>query len=373
MTLAQTPVKPRILVAPLDWGLGHATRCIPVIRYLITRGADVWLAGDGKIATLLKLEFPGLPFLSLPGYAVQYGKTPAGTMLALIRQTPKLLRIIKQEHAWLQAVVAAHNFNAVLSDNRYGLHHPGVYSVFMTHQLLVKTGTRATDVLLQKALYRYINQFDACWVPDAAGTVTLAGALSHPQKQLQIPVTYLGVLSRFSLGDAVLEHYVLVLLSGPEPQRTVLEAKILQQAQLFQTPMLVVRGLPGTTGLPKVPYHVTIVNHLPAATLQKAIAGAQYVISRCGYSTVMELMMLQKKCIFIPTPMQTEQGYLAQHLMQQNAALCIPQQKLQLKNALELAAAFPYRLPELEKTDALEQAVDALLAVLEQKQMGRLQ
>jgi UDP-N-acetylglucosamine:LPS N-acetylglucosamine transferase len=111
---------------------------------------------------------------------------------------------------------------------------------------------------------------------------------------------------------------------------------------------------------------------LPAVTLQKAIAAAQYVISRCGYSTVMDLTVLQKKCIFIPTPMQTEQGYLAQHLMQQNAALCIQQQKFQLKNALELAAAFPYRLPELEKTDALEGAVDALLAAIEQKQKNRL-
>jgi UDP-N-acetylglucosamine:LPS N-acetylglucosamine transferase len=122
-----------------------------------------------------------------------------------------------------------------------------------------------------------------------------------------------------------------------------------------------VRGLPGTIGVPKVPYHITIVNHLPTATLQKAIAGAQFVISRCGYSTVMDLVTLQKKCIFIPTPMQTEQEYLARHLMQQNFALAIPQQKFVLKNAVELATTFPYRFPEVEKTDALQQAVTDLL------------
>src|SRR5215218_10475267 len=101
MMPAQTQAKPRILVAPLDWGLGHATRCIPIIQYLLTNGAEVWLAGDGKIATLLKTEFPGLPFLPLPGYEIQYGKTATGTLMALMRQIPKLLHAIKQENLWL--------------------------------------------------------------------------------------------------------------------------------------------------------------------------------------------------------------------------------------------------------------------------------
>lgn len=361
MNTPQRPFKPRILVAPLDWGLGHAARCIPLIHTLLTNGADVWLAGDGKIAHLLKTEFPGLPFLPLSGYTITYGETKYGTLAAILKQLPKIVRSIKAENRWLQTVVKTHAINAVISDNRYGLYHPGIYSVFITHQLLVKTPLRPTDLFLQKILYRYINQFGACWVPDAAGDANLAGVLSHPKKLPRVPVTYVGPLSRFIFTDAVLTHYILVLLSGPEPQRTILEEMILQQAQLFKNPIFVVRGLPGTVGLPRVPYHVAITNHLPTATLQKAIAGVHYVISRCGYSTVMDLMTLQKRCIFIPTPGQTEQEYLAQVLMKKKFALCIPQQKFNLKSAIALAETFPYEFPKVEKTAALQTAVEQLL------------
>lgn len=357
MNAPQLSTKPRILVAPLDWGLGHATRCIPIIRTLLANGAEVLLAGEGKIAHLLKTEFPELPLLPLPGYGIRYGTTRWGTFTALVRQLPKLVEAIKAEKAWLRQAVAAYNIHAVLSDNRYGLHHPGVYSVFITHQLQIKTGLRTTDRLLQQQVYRHIQRFNACWVPDVAEAPGLAGGLAHPKWLPPLPVTYIGLLSRFGPPAPVLTHYILILLSGPEPQRTLLEEKLLQQAKLFQNPILFVRGLPGHTGLPPVPYHVTIVNHLPSHTLQKAIEGAQFVIGRCGYSTVMDMLTLQKKCIFIPTPAQTEQEYLARHLMQQNQALCIPQQRFQLKSAVALAETFSYQLPAFEKDNALQQAV----------------
>jgi uncharacterized protein (TIGR00661 family) len=364
MRAAKASLKPRILVAPLDWGLGHATRCIPVIRTLLTTGAEVLLAGEGKVETLLRTEFPELLFLNLPGYRIRYAKSAVGTFAALVQQLPKLLRAIAFETAWLEAAVAEHRINAVISDNRYGLYHPRIPSVFITHQLLVKTPFSSTDALSQTLMYRFINRFTACWVPDSEETPNLAGALSHPVKKPALPVTYIGPLSRFTPTEPVLGYYLLVLLSGPEPQRTLLEEKILKQAQLFKNPMLVVRGLPGHTGLPQVPYPVTIINHLPTATLQQAIESAQFVISRCGYSTVMDMAALQKKCIFIPTPAQTEQMYLAQHLMKNNHALCIPQAKFGLAAAVELAAAFPYRFPIIESGDALQTAVEALLQQL---------
>ncbi|HUQ96410.1 MAG TPA: glycosyltransferase [Chitinophagaceae bacterium] len=361
MKPAQSSFKPRILVAPLDWGLGHATRCIPVIRTLITTGAAVWLAGDGPIATLLKTEFPELPLLPLQGYDITYGKTSRGTRARLVRQMPRLRQAIRRETAWLAEAVATYKFDAVISDNRYGLHHPAIPCIFITHQLRVRTGARLLDALLQTFLYQHINRFAACWVPDEKEGGNLAGALAHPAQLPKIPVTYIGLLSRFRPEAPVLTHYILVLLSGPEPQRTVLEELVLQQAKLFQNSIFIVRGLPGAVGLPPVPYHVTIVNHLPAATLQKAIAGAQYVIARCGYSTVMDMATLQKKCIFIPTPAQTEQAYLAQQLLKSNKALCIPQQKFQLKQTVALADFFPYQFAAVTRGDALQQAVEALL------------
>lgn len=360
--------QPRILVAPLDWGLGHATRCIPLIRLLLQRGYTVFLAGEGKVEHLLRTEFQQLPFLPLEGYRIRYAATGPGLMAAMVKQLPALLKTIKRENSWLAQMVEKHKLDAVISDNRYGLHHSSVYSILITHQLQIQTPFGAVgNAVLQKLTYRFINYFNACWVPDNETAPGLAGALSHPARMPAIPVRYLGPLSRFVKEEEGLEHYLLVLLSGPEPQRTLLEQKLLAQVQGYGGPVLFVRGLPGTVGLPKVPYHVTIVNHLSANAAQQALNGAQYVVARTGYSTVMELMALQKKSILIPTPGQTEQQYLAKLLMQQNRALCLPQHKFDLSKSMELANAYNYKWDGLEMGNHLDQAVDALLEQLPAK------
>lgn len=372
MNQAKPLSQARILVAPLDWGLGHATRCIPLIRLLLLRGCTVWLAGEGKTEHLLRAEFPQLPFLPLQGYRIQYAATGAGMVGAMLKQLPSLLKTIKAENSWLGNVVQTHQIDAVISDNRYGLHHPSVYSVLITHQLQIQTGMgKLANTLLQKLLYRFINRFTTCWVPDYEAAPGLAGALSHPAQMPSVPVRYLGPLSRFKKEEESLEHYILVLLSGPEPQRTALEQLLLAQVKVFGQPVLFVRGLPGTVGLPQVPYHVTIANHLSAHAAQKALNGAQYVIARTGYSTVMELMALQKKSILIPTPGQTEQQYLAKRLMQTTRALCLPQKKFNLTKALALAQNFPYQLAAGEESQALENVVDEFLLQLEQKQQKK--
>lgn len=365
MNQPNAATQPRILVAPLDWGLGHATRSIPIIRLLLQKGCAVFLAGEGKVEHLLRTEFPQLPFLALQGYRVHYAATGLGLVAAMVRQIPAVLKTIREENSWLQKIVAEYGIDAVISDNRYGLYHPSVYSILITHQLQIQTPFGPSgNALLQKLTYRFINRFNACWVPDNETAPGLAGALSHPAKMPQVPITYLGPLSRFSRNGEELAHYILVLLSGPEPQRTLLEHQLLEDVKQYTQPVLFVRGLPGTVGLPKVPYHVTIVNHLAAHAAQKALDGAQYVIARTGYSTVMELMALQKKSILIPTPGQTEQLYLAKLLQQQRRALCLPQAHFNLSKAIALAENFLYKLDEVPETGGLEMAVDELLLKL---------
>ncbi len=187
----------RILVAPLDWGLGHATRCIPVIYELIRQNAEVWLAGEGAQESLLKKEFPDLPFIHLEGYRVKYGSSRLGLLRAVFLQTPRMLATIKKENEWLKQVVNDYQFDAIISDNRYGLYHPVVPCIFMTHQLRIKTpfGKWADD-LLQKRNYRFIHRFSECWIPDDEKSNGLAGELSHPAAMPAIPVHYTGLLSR---------------------------------------------------------------------------------------------------------------------------------------------------------------------------------
>lgn len=322
----------RVLVAPLDWGLGHATRCIPLIRHLLLRGVQVELAADGAVAALLQQEFPQLPLHRLPGYGIRYGRH--GLLWQLLRQLPRIFRCIRYERRWLAQLLQQQRFDAVISDNRPGLHHPALPCVYMTHQLRIRSGLGAgADRLLQWLHARYMRRFTAVWVPDAAAAPWLAGELSHPPG-LSIPVQYLGPLSRFvaPASPAPAPTYeLLCLLSGPEPQRSLLEERIRAQLQQWEGAVLLVRGLPGHhPPLQQLPPHVTAYNHLPAEALQQALMRSRRVLCRSGYTSVMDLLRLGKAALLVPTPGQTEQQYLARWLQQQQFFPFVEQHQLQL-------------------------------------------
>jgi UDP:flavonoid glycosyltransferase YjiC (YdhE family) len=362
MNQPRSTVRPRILVAPLDWGLGHATRIIPIVHYLLNRDCEVVLAAEGAVANLLRSEFPQLEQLPLKGYGVNYSRSSWSLPLVLATQIPKIISAIQYENERVAAWVKEHHFQAVISDNRYGFYHPGIPSILVSHQLLVKTGWgQKSDRLLQKMIYQRFRHFTECWVPDVPKAPGLAGALSHPQVMPSIPFSYLGPLSRFSPSEKTGETHLLVLLSGPEPQRTLLEQKLLQELQTYRGPVVFLRGQPGTAEIPKGYPQIEFHNHLPAKLLEPVLKSASMVIARSGYSTVMDLACLKKKSILIPTPGQTEQEYLGNLLMQQNFALCIPQSSFRLHQALDLANSFPYRFPNAVSESLLEKAIDALL------------
>lgn len=315
--------KPKILLVPLDWGLGHATRCIPLVKALLEAGADVILGASGPGHSLLQQEFPLLQVLQAPAYNIRYSKNPAWLQWALLKQLPRALSVMKAEGRWLEQVIEEHQPVAVISDNRFGLAHPKLHSVIITHQLHIETGSPWLNRMLQKVNHHYLNRFDACWVPDAEGLPNLAGNLSHPVKKPSVPVRYIGPLSRFSGNgeQTVTEtNRLLFLLSGPEPQRSMLEQQAMQWLQKHRLEATLVRGLPNSNySLPLVDNAISIYNHLDAEKLEKEIRTCGWMIARCGYSTVMDLAVMGKKALLIPTPRQTEQEYLAGHLKKMNA------------------------------------------------------
>jgi len=356
----------RILVAPLDWGLGHATRCIPIIRELMANGAEVWLAGEGAQEQLLRNEFPGLPFLALPGYRIRYAKTARGLIWKMIQQGPKMRRAIQSEHRWLKKTVVENDIDAVISDNRFGLHHPGIPCIFMTHQLTIKSSAgKWTEKIMQKINYGFINRFTACWVPDYETIAdSIAGELSHPSNLPRIPVRYIGLLSRFEH----LQHNrnpagenkdrLLIILSGPEPQRTMLEEKIITEISHYNGTATIVRGLPGQPTIIPSTNMIHFFNHLPADALNAAMQEADYVISRSGYSTVMDVLAMQKKNILVPTPGQTEQEYLGRYLMEKGIGVSIAQENFSLNNALAAAAAYHYTIPQTGTNEVLKKVIE---------------
>lgn len=343
--------KPLVLLSPLDWGLGHTTRCIPLIRELVRLQCEVIIACSPTQKKLLEIEFQSLTFFIAPSSPPVYGRTKTSTIIRLLFQLPKILTLIKRENRWLRQFLHSNPVDAIISDNRFGLYAPGIPSIFITHQLNIKTGLGAVlDNLARRINYRYIKKFTACWVPDYEGENSMAGMLSNANEYTRI--TRIGGLSRFDGCDDAArmnanDPRLLIILSGPEPQRSILEKILIDALKDYYGRAVLVRGLPGENELPEVPAGVQVFNHLPATELNKLICGASMIIARCGYTTIMDLLKLKKKCILIPTPGQAEQEYLAKHLFKSKLAYTIAQHKFSLAKDMQAAENFPYRKPDL--------------------------
>ncbi|MEP7164328.1 MAG: glycosyltransferase family protein [Ferruginibacter sp.] len=349
------PLRPRVLVAPLDWGLGHATRCITIINVLIEHNIEVIIAAEGPIAKLLQKEFPAIVILRLKGYKINYSRRKEIFFLNMLAQFPKIISAIKNEKKWLKETVERYKIDAVISDNRFGLHLAKTPCVYVTHQLFIQTGNRFLNKIVQKIHYRFINKFNECWVPDAEGINNLAGKLSHPGNLPVRPVKYLGILSRCKKIITEKKYDLLILLSGPEPQRSIFENMLLAQLNNAEGLIVLVRGLPG--GAEKKLYaenkNLVIHDHLPAEALNELIQQSVNIIARCGYSTIMDLVTLQQNAILVPTPGQTEQEYLAAYLTGKKMFFTCAQENFSLEQALEAARTFNFTsttsIPGLQK------------------------
>lgn len=329
----------RILITPLDWGLGHATRCIPIIQELLDQGNEIMIASSGLALNLLKEEFPELAFFELPSYKATYAKW-LPLMVKVFWQSPYFLYVIRKEHAVVNKLIDDFKIDVIISDNRYGCYSKKVKSVFITHQLTIQM---PKELIWLQGFINYFNRalikrFNACWVPDFPDK-RLTGALTTTR----LPVFFIGSISRFVKSATKPEklYQLLISLSGPEPQRTLLEEKLMNQLENFQGKVMLVRGLPGVqTNLLIHPANVEVVNHLKTRELQQVIEESEIIISRSGYTTVMDLYALESKAIFIPTPGQTEQEYLAEKLKQTNIIFSEHQDKFDLKEAIDKAKSY---------------------------------
>lgn len=336
--------KPVVVVALLDWGLGHLTRSVPIIRHLTDSHFHVIVACTPVQKSLLISEFGEIEFVECEGYSISYRKNAWLTRLGLLFQTPKILTKIKQEHKWLASFLSQKKINLIVSDNRYGFFSNQIPSVIITHQLQIETGFgKWIDNWVNKMNYQRLAKFRECWVPDFESGANCAGSLSHPAKRPDFRVRYLGALSRLE-PRAMNKDRVLVLLSGPEPQRSILEKQVIQQvAALPNISFVLVRGLPKEQELPSFrSSNLVIINHLSATELSALLCSARYVIGRSGYTSIMDYLKLKAKAILIPTPGQAEQEYLAKYLEEQSLALRVEQKNFDLACSIEKADAFPF-------------------------------
>ena len=329
--------KRRILVAPLDWGLGHATRCIPVINALLKRNAEVIIASSGSAATLLKKEFPALNHYTLPAYNPRYPVN--GNMVwGMAWQLPGFIKTIYAEHARINELVEAEKIDVLISDNRYGCYSPRAKSIFIGHQLhiLMPQSHKWMEPTVNRFNHRQIKNFDECWIP--APDNSLLGDLLP--ENLPKHCRFIGYLSRCKKQTAENKYAVLAIASGPDPQRTALVNMLRLQMKASGLMSLLVRGEVEDEEKTEEIDNYFEVNYLTTDRLNTAIAESDIVIARPGYSTVMDLGKLGKKAIFIPTPGQTEQTYLAAQLMSKGIAFYMEQSAFNFKTALKESDKF---------------------------------
>ncbi|WP_026715441.1 glycosyltransferase [Flavobacterium daejeonense] len=327
-----TPSK-TILVAPLNWGLGHATRCIPIIKALQDNNHIPIIASDGIALDLLKKEFPYLKFLELPSYEIEYAKNAKNFKWKLLKNCPRMIEAILEEKRLVKKWISKYEIDGIISDNRLGIYNKNVPSVFITHQLNVLTGntTWLSSLLHQNIIKKYTE----CWVPDNNGNPNLAGELSH-LKRPEFNIRYIGPLSRMHLKKVDTKYDLMILLSGPEPQRSLLEEKLKKEIQLYKGKVLFVKGIIEKEQKKEHLENVTFYNFMNSRQLEQALNESEIILCRSGYTSIMDLAKLNKKTFFIPTPGQYEQEYLAQKLKKEGLVPFSEQDLFTIKNLEEL-------------------------------------
>ncbi len=367
--MTHKPAK-RILICPLDWGLGHAGRDIQIIEELIDAGFEVIIGADNAPLFFLQQHFNEIPFIKFPSFKIEYPSN-GSMVLKMALSIPKILFGIFTEHIQLKKIIKAERIDCVISDNRYGLWDKKVYSIFIGHQLFIQMPIRIKifERILNYINHWFINKFDDCWVPDFQGELNLSGTLSHNNK-LPKNVSYIGILSRFkALDNSVMGNKnqisnfdILVVLSGPEPQRTIFEKILIEQISASPYSALLVQGKPLEMNNSKFG-NIKFANHLETSKLEKLILKTPIIISRSGYSTIMDLVRLGKSAILVATPGQTEQEYLAKRMIEKKWFYAVSQNKFMLEEAIQSLGNYsPDKIQE--RNNLLKEKIDAFALVL---------
>ncbi|MGG7034064.1 MAG: glycosyltransferase [Flavobacterium sp.] len=326
--------KKNILIAPLNWGLGHATRCIPIIKALEENGFNPILASDGNALALLKKEFPHLTALELPSYHIEYSKGK-NLKWKLLKNSPKTLKAVLKEKQIVRKWISKYNLVGIISDNRLGVYNKKVPSIYITHQLTVLSGK--TTWFSSKIHQYFIRKFNECWIPDFTENPNLSGKLGHLNKT-NLKLKYIGILSRMEKKELPIKYQLMVLLSGPEPQRTYLEDKLIHELKNYKSNVVFIKGKIETQQKIEQIGNITFYNFMQTQELEQTFNESELVLCRSGYTSIMDLAQLEKKAFFIPTPGQYEQEYLAKKMKSENLTPFSEQEKFRINNLYKIAS-----------------------------------
>lgn len=316
----------------LNWGLGHASRSLPLIKAYLYHQHHVICASDGEALAMLRRELPDQTVLQLPGYNIQYDSSYMP--INMLRYGPGMLRTIRAEHELTKAIVERHKIDCIISDNRYGCYHADIPSALITHQLQVFTGQKLLDVYIRRQIRSWFKKFSQIWVPDQTPPGNITGDISGIDTS-PIPKHYLGIISELNCTAITGKYKAVAIFSGPEPQRTHFEDIVMKQLAQSPGDFAIVRGRPDIDDPIRKEGNLTIFPYLKRAALSNLLAQTDLVIARSGYTTLMDLANTGHKAILCPTPGQYEQIYLADRLARHDQCVYQRQENLDLASAFE--------------------------------------
>ena len=309
--------KLKILICPLNWGLGHATRSAPIIEKFLEENHEIVIGGNGMSYEYLKMKFPKLRHIYINGININYGHNRTFSIFFFLNIPHIIINTIK-ENKKLKRIQKNENFDIIISDNRFGLSNKNILSIYMTHQtsIFLPGYLKILNSLATKVHRFIINKYSLCWIPDIEADLSISGKLSADVNGLNI--RKIGILSRFSskkvLSDIEKKYDFLFILSGPEPQRSIFEDIIYNKFINSNYKIVILRGKPGSVETKNNTSDIKFYNHVNDDEFMRFCSQSSTIVCRSGYSSIMDLARIKRKAVIVPTPGQTEQEYLTEHL-----------------------------------------------------------
>lgn len=329
----------RIIYAVCSWGLGHATRSLPVIRKLKEEDNDLTIISNGRSLDLLKKEIGDeAKYYDIPDYPMLLSENSRQFMAKSVVYWPSFIARMESGLQALNKILQKRKYDRIISDARYDMYSKKIPSFFITHQIRIMNPLRIGIFERGSETFNlfFFKRFFGVIVPDFEKD-NLSGDLSHNLNKIdENKLHYAGVLSDFKKKKKKKDIDYMISISGPEPQRTILEKKIISKVNDLSGKIIITLGK--TESIKKFSKkNIETYSFLSKEKREDFLNRSKLVISRSGYSTILDLAVIGTKALMIPTPGQVEQEYLGKYHNKKKTFYSVNQENINLLKDIEIA------------------------------------